>query len=207
MSNSTLTVGFVGLGDQGLPMAAAIAGAGCPLQVWARHRGSLEQLADTPHTQHDTLAGLATSSDVVCLCVNTDEDVHALVTGGLADNMRRGTVIVNHGTGTPAQAIRIAAACRARGVDYLDAPVSGGRAGAEARTLVTMVGGPTEAFTRCKPAFLTFSSSVIHLGGHGAGELASPHRCPPGRQRHERRPRNDGRGRHDHPARDDRSPA
>ena len=149
---SPLTVGFIGLGDQGLPMAVAIADAGIPLHVWARRPGSLEGLGATPATAHDSLADLAGACDVVALCVSGDEDVLGLLTGGLLDALRPGAVVVNHGTGTPGAAVRIAEMCSRAGAHSLDAPVSGGRPAAEARAPTTLVGGPAEALERCAPS-------------------------------------------------------
>lgn len=173
MTSTTLpAVGFIGLGDQGLPMAVAIAEAGYPLQVWARHPGSLDALGAVPHVRHDTLGDLASTSDIVCLCVSTDEDVMGLLTGGLLAGLHRGSIVVNHGTGTPGSAKAFAKACAVAGVEFLDAPVSGGRAGGEARTLTTMVGGPAAVAQRCEALFQTFSAHVLYLGDHGAGEIA-----------------------------------
>jgi 3-hydroxyisobutyrate dehydrogenase-like beta-hydroxyacid dehydrogenase len=171
-STPHVAVGFIGLGDQGLPMAIAIAEAGFPLHAWARRPTSLEALAGVPHLSHDDLAGLATESDVVCLCVSTDDDVMGLLTGGLLANMRPGSIVVNHGTGTPGQARLMAETCAAAAVEFLDAPVSGGHAGAVSRTLTTMIGGPEAAARTCEPIFRSFSGHVARLGGHGTGELA-----------------------------------
>jgi 3-hydroxyisobutyrate dehydrogenase-like beta-hydroxyacid dehydrogenase len=166
------SVGFIGLGDQGLPMAVAIAEAGYPLHVWARRPASLEALAGVPHARHENVQDLAAASDIVALCVSTDEDVLALVTDGLLDGLRPGAVLVNHGTGTPGNAVRLAGICAVAGVEALDAPVSGGRMGAEARTLTTMVGGPEPAARRCEPVFMSFSKHVFRLGGPGTGQTA-----------------------------------
>ena len=87
-------VGFVGLGDQGLPMATAVARAGYPLHAWARRSASLDALGDTEHVGHDTTGDLGAACDVVGLCVSSDENVMRIVTGGL----RPGAVVVNHGT-------------------------------------------------------------------------------------------------------------
>src|SRR3984957_18319384 len=95
------SVGFMGLGDQGLPMAVAIAEAGYPLHVWARRPASIDALGDAPYVRHDDVEGLGASCDIVGLCVGTDEDVLQIVSGGLLDGLRPGSVIVNHGTGTP----------------------------------------------------------------------------------------------------------
>lgn len=165
-------VGWIGLGDQGLPMAVAVAEQGFPLHAWARRPSSLDALSHTPHTYHDTVAGLGAASDVVGLCVGTDDDVSALIAGGLLDGMRPGSVLVNHGTGSPANAKRFAEACADAGVEVLDAPVSGGRPAAEERRLITMVGGPTSAVKIALPVIEAFSRDVVHLGDTGAGQTA-----------------------------------
>ncbi|WP_194926461.1 NAD(P)-dependent oxidoreductase [Catenulispora pinisilvae] len=165
-------VGFIGLGDQGLPMARAVAEAGFPLHVWARRPASLDGLRGVPHTAHDTLSDLAMAADIVALCVSTDEDVFDLVTGGLLAAMRPGAVLVNHGTGLPAAAVRLTELCAPAGVEVLDAPVSGGRPGAVERRLTTLVGGPESAARHCEPVFAAFSGHVVHLGAAGSGQLA-----------------------------------
>jgi 3-hydroxyisobutyrate dehydrogenase-like beta-hydroxyacid dehydrogenase len=91
--------------------------------------------------------------------VSTDEDVLPLVTGGLLDGLRPGSVVVNHGTGTPGNAARLAEICAAAGVEALDAPVSGGRAGAAARALTTMVGGREPPRNARPPSGLSPSTS------------------------------------------------
>ena len=170
--NTTPAVGWVGLGDQGLPMAVAIAAAGYPLHVWARHPASLDVLGDVPHVRHHTTRDLGAACDVVGLCVATDDDVMQVVAGGLLDALRRGSVVVNHGTGTPGNAVRLTGTCAAAGVDVLDAPVSGGRPAAEARSLTTLVGGPEAVARRCEPVFRSFSRNVVYLGTTGSGQAA-----------------------------------
>jgi 3-hydroxyisobutyrate dehydrogenase-like beta-hydroxyacid dehydrogenase len=167
-----LTVGWIGLGDQGLPMAQAIAEAGFPLHAWARRPTSLDGLRDVAHTRHDTVEELAAACDVVGLCVGTDEDVLNLVTGDLLAGLRPGSVVANHGTGIPSFAVRLAELCGAAGVAVLDAPVSGGRPAAEEHRLTTMVGGPREVAQRCEKVFASFSRHVVHLGDAGAGQWA-----------------------------------
>ncbi|WP_326834337.1 NAD(P)-dependent oxidoreductase [Amycolatopsis rhabdoformis] len=170
--DKTLSIGFIGLGDQGAPLATAIAEAGFPLHVWARRPASLDAVAGVAHTAHDSVAGLAAAVDVLALCVSEDEDVLDLLTDGLAAALRPGTVVVNHGTGVPSAAARMAALCAAHDVGFLDAPVSGGHAGAVSRTLTTMVGGPAALAERCTPVFEAFSAHVHHLGDVGSGQLA-----------------------------------
>lgn len=170
-SDDRPAVGFIGLGDQGLPMATAIAEAGYQLNVWARRPASLEALGDTPHTAHATLTELAAASDIVALCVSTDEDVLRLA-AELVPYLRPGSLLVNHGTGTPRNAMRLAGLSAGRGVETLDAPVSGGRPAAEARTLTVLVGGTAAAAQRAEPVFWSFARHVVHLGGTGSGQLA-----------------------------------
>lgn len=165
-------VGFIGLGDQGLPMAAAIADAGYELHVWARHPGSVTQLGRRPYVAHAESRELAEACDVVEICINTDADVLDLVGQWLVAGLQAGTVVVTHVTGTPGNARRLADMCRSRGVDALDAPVSGGRPAAEQRALTTLVGGPDGAVELCRPILETFSAHVLHLGDAGAGQTA-----------------------------------
>lgn len=165
-------VGFIGLGDQGLPMATAIADAGFPLHAWARRPTSLDGLRGVPHIRHDTIQDMAAACDIVGLCVSTDEDVLELVAGGLLEGLGPGSVVVNHGTGIPANAVRLTEVCAPAGVEVLDAPVSGGRPAAEERRLTTMVGGPQPVAERCEPVFSSFSRHVVYLGAAGAGQTA-----------------------------------
>jgi 3-hydroxyisobutyrate dehydrogenase-like beta-hydroxyacid dehydrogenase len=104
-------VGFIGLGDQGLPMAVAIAEGGFELHAWARRPVSLDGLRGVEHVRHDDLESLAATCDVVCLCVSTDRDVMRIVTDDLLGALRPGSVVVNHGTGTPGTAVRMTQAC------------------------------------------------------------------------------------------------
>ncbi|MDR7277414.1 3-hydroxyisobutyrate dehydrogenase-like beta-hydroxyacid dehydrogenase [Catenuloplanes atrovinosus] len=171
-------VGFIGLGDQGLPMAVAIAEAGFALHVWARRAASTEALRDTPATVHRSPAELAAACDIVAVCVSTDEDLLRLLTNGtdgsdgLLAGARPGTIVVNHGTGTPQSSRHLAEVCAAAGAVYVDAPVSGGRPGAEARTLTVFAGGPDEALKRCRPVLAAFATNVVPMGPVGAGQTA-----------------------------------
>jgi 3-hydroxyisobutyrate dehydrogenase-like beta-hydroxyacid dehydrogenase len=165
-------VGFIGLGDQGPPMAIAIAEAGYPLHVWARRTASLDALGTTAHIRHDGIKDLAAACDIVGLCVSTDDDVLRLATGGLLDGLRPGSVLVNHGTGTPGNAVRLSETAAPSGVDVLDAPVTGGRPAAQARALTTLAGGPEPVARRCEPVFASFSAHVVYLGGAGSGQAA-----------------------------------
>ncbi|NMO57861.1 NAD(P)-dependent oxidoreductase [Actinoplanes sp. TBRC 11911] len=165
-------IGFVGYGDQGGPMARAIAEAGLPLHAWARRPESMEILQGVPHIPHPAVADLAAACDILCLCLPEDEDVRGVVADGrLLDHMKPGSVLVNHGTGQPAFARELSRTAAEHGVEVLDAPVSGARAGAIAKTLITMVGGSADVTDRCRPVFETFSSKVVQVGGAGTGQM------------------------------------
>ena len=169
----SLDIGFIGRGDQGGPMARAIGEAGFKLHVWARRTQSLEAVTDVPHTTHATVASLATACDVIGLCLRDDNDVWDILNRqGLLKELRPDTIIVNHGTGDPDENSRIASYLDNAGVRFLDAPVSGGRPGAVARTLTTFVGGNMVAFEQCKPVVAAFSTKAVHMGPSGSGQVA-----------------------------------
>ncbi|HEY4456728.1 MAG TPA: NAD(P)-dependent oxidoreductase [Pseudonocardiaceae bacterium] len=172
MADRPVHVGFVGLGDQGAPMAIAIAQAGFTLHVWARRPASLAVLADVPHVVHDTLADLGAACEMVGICVSTDADVDSVLDGGLLANLRSGSVVVNHGTGLPSFAERITRKCAELGVAVLDAPESGAHAAAVAHTSTTMIGGEESIATWCTPVFESYSSHVRYMGPTGSGQLA-----------------------------------
>lgn len=173
MSDPSITrVGFIGLGDQGGPMARAVAEGGFELHVWARRPASLEAVQGVPHTVSAEPAQLAGVTDILLLCLKDDRDVVDLLDGGLQQGLRRGGVVVNHGTGEPASNRQLDERLRALGVAFLDAPVSGGRHAAESKTLTTMVGGDEKVFRRIEPVLQSFSAKVARLGPVGAGQTA-----------------------------------
>lgn len=164
-------IGFIGLGDQGAPIAQAVADAGYPLHVWARRPASLEALDGRPFTAHSSPAELAAAVDVLALCVREDSDIFDLVENqGLLEHMRRGAVLVNHGTGLPTAAHRLQRLAEPHGISVIDAPVSGGRTVALARELTTIVGGDEAVVKQLLPVFGTFSKKVVHVGAAGAGQ-------------------------------------
>jgi 3-hydroxyisobutyrate dehydrogenase-like beta-hydroxyacid dehydrogenase len=172
-TTGALRVGFIGLGDQGGPMARAIAEAGFALHVWARRPASLDVLADVPHVAHAGVPELAAAGDLVALVLTDDKDIWDILDQqGLLKALKPGAIIVNHGTGDPSENARIAAYLGQAGHPFLDAPVSGGRPGAVARTLTTIVGGDAAALERCRPVFATFSRKVAYMGPAGAGQMA-----------------------------------
>jgi 3-hydroxyisobutyrate dehydrogenase len=169
-----MRVGFIGLGSQGAPMARRIVDAGSPLCIWARRPQTLEPFADTAAIVARTPAELATNSDVVCICVVNDADVENVVFGddGVLAGLGAGGVIVIHATVHPETCRRLAASAADRGVDVVDAPVSGGGIAAAEGRLLVMVGGDDSVVERVRPVLATYSDPVLHLGPLGSGQLA-----------------------------------
>jgi 3-hydroxyisobutyrate dehydrogenase-like beta-hydroxyacid dehydrogenase len=171
MPDNKPTVGFIGLGDQGAPIAQAISDGGYPLHVWARRPESLTALDGHAFTPHTSITELAAASDIVGLCLREDSDnLQVAVESGLLANMGPGAVLVNHGTGLPQAARELTRLAEPHGVDVVDAPVSGGHAVALARQLTTIVGGEARVVERLTPVFQTFSKEVIHVGPAGSGQ-------------------------------------
>jgi 3-hydroxyisobutyrate dehydrogenase-like beta-hydroxyacid dehydrogenase len=165
-------VGFIGLGDQGLPMATAVAESGLDLHVWARRPASLAGLFGVPHTVHHSVAELAAVVDLVAFCVGTDDDVIQIVERDILPHLRRGGIVVNHGTGVPMNAVRLTQMCAPFGVQVLDAPVSGGRPAAESRTLTVLVGGSEAVVDVASPVFESYATHVVGIGETGTGQMA-----------------------------------
>jgi 3-hydroxyisobutyrate dehydrogenase len=169
-----MRVGFIGLGSQGAPMARRIVDAGSPLCIWARRPQTLEPFADTAAIVARTPAELATNSDVVCICVVNDADVENVVFGddGVLAGLAAGGVIAIHATVHPETCRRLAASAADRGVDVIDAPVSGGGIAAAEGKLLVMVGGDDSVVERVRPVLATYGDPVLHLGPLGSGQLA-----------------------------------
>ena len=166
-----ITVGFVGLGSQGGPMARRIVEAGFPLLLWARRPETLASYRDTAAQFVTDLADLGARSDHVGVCVVDDAGVREVV-GALLATMRAGSRIAIHSTIHPDTCIALARQAAERAVAVVDAPVSGGAPAAAAGTLTVMVGGDTAAVSAARPVFETFSGLIAHLGGIGAGQFA-----------------------------------
>ena len=165
------TVGFVGLGSQGAPMARRIVEAGFPLVLWARRAEALAPYADTAAQTAADLDDLGARCDVVAICVVDDAGVRQ-VFDAVLPAMRPGSRIVIHSTIHPDSCLTLAAEAAALGVALIDAPVSGGGPGATAGTLTVMVGGAEPDVAAVRSILETFSGLIAHLGGVGAGQLA-----------------------------------
>src|ERR1700686_3715357 len=169
---SELKIGFVGLGDQGAPVAEAISDAGFELHVWARRAQSFDAISRVKYLRHDSLKSLAVMVDVLSLCLRDDEDIWNLIRQHrLIEALRSGSIVVNHSTGDLTENEHIGPFLAESGIKYLEAPVSGGRPGAVARTLTSLVGGDANDVARCREVFETFSRKVAHMGRVGSGQL------------------------------------
>src|SRR5580658_1166092 len=169
-----LRVGFIGLGSQGAPMARRIAEDGFPLTLWARRPQSVEPFRDTGATVAATPGSLAASSDVVGICVVSDDDVEDVLlrSDGVLSGMSAGGAVAIHSTIHPDTCRRVAARAAEHDVAVIDAPVGGGGLAAANRALLVMVGGEPAAVEMCRPMLETYGNPVIHLGPLGSGQMA-----------------------------------
>jgi 3-hydroxyisobutyrate dehydrogenase-like beta-hydroxyacid dehydrogenase len=166
-------VGFVGLGNQGAPMAEAIAAAGFPLRVWARRPQAYAQLEHVPHTVCSSVTELGSQCRFVGLCVLDDQGVEeVLFDKGLVESMAPGSIVTIHSTGAPSAAMQFAQRAQRAGVIVLDAPVSGGREAARQRKLSVVVGGDEQGFRRARPIFEAYASKILYMGRPGSAQLA-----------------------------------
>lgn len=167
-------IGFIGTGIMGAPMAGHLIDAGYSLNINTRTRSKAEELLSKGAVWHDSPASLARSSDVVFTIVGYPSDVEGVYLGddGILANIKPGGICVDMTTSSPALAVRIAEEAAERDIAVLDAPVSGGDKGAQAGTLVVMMGGDEEAYKRVKPLIECFSSSITRFGGPGCGQHA-----------------------------------
>jgi 3-hydroxyisobutyrate dehydrogenase-like beta-hydroxyacid dehydrogenase len=173
MTAAKPTVGFIGLGSQGAPMAQALIDAGHDTVLWARRTESLEPFADTVHVASSP-AELAELADVVGICVLKDDDVVevALRPDGLLAGITPGTAVLIHSTVHPITCQQLGKRFSERRTHLLDAPVSGGGEAARARRLLVMVGGDHGVYTTVAPVLSAFGDPVVHLGALGAGQQA-----------------------------------
>lgn len=166
-------LGFIGLGAMGSPMAKNLLKAGHSLAVYARRAEAMQPLATLGATACGSAKEVAQRSDVVFTMVTDTHAVEAVTLGeeGIIHAAKSGSVVIDHSTISPAGAQRIAARLEERGIDMLDAPVSGGVAGAEAGTLAIMAGGDKAVFERCMPLLQCLGKTLVHVGGNGAGQV------------------------------------
>jgi 2-hydroxy-3-oxopropionate reductase len=166
------TIGFIGLGLMGKPMAKNLVKAGYPVIVHSRSRGPVKELEDFGAQSAQGSAEVALQSDVVITMLPDSPDVELVVlgAGGVLEGARKGSVIIDMSTISPSVSMNIAQQAAKKGVEALDAPVSGGDIGAKEGTLTIMVGGKKEVFDRCLPIFEVLGGKMVHMGPNGAGQ-------------------------------------
>lgn len=169
-----MKLGFIGLGIMGRPMAINLHRAGHALWVYGRRPVTMDALIEAGATACASAAEVAANAEIIFIMVPDTPDVEHIVFGehGLIQRLQPGQVVVDMSTIAPATTRRIAQELEARGVEMLDAPVSGGEAGAINATLSIMVGGKEKSFQRVKPMLEVLGKNIVHVGDHGAGQVA-----------------------------------
>ena len=163
-------IGFVGLGNQGAPIARRIIQAGYPTTLYARRAQTIEPFNDTSADVAPTLRDLGARSDVIFICVVNDQQVTEITTpDNLLGGIKQGAVIVILSTVAPETCRRIGVAANAHGASVMDAAVSGGGDVASRGELTLMVGADDPTYERCLPILQTFGSNIHRLGGLGMG--------------------------------------
>jgi len=169
-----MKLAFLGLGVMGYPMAGHLARAGHDVSVYNRSAAKAAKWIEAHGgASAPTPAAAAKGAQIVMMCVGNDDDVRAVAMGrdGALSGMAEGAVLVDHTTASAEVAREVYAAARERGVGFLDAPVSGGQAGAENGKLTIMVGGDDDVYARCEQVLATYARAVTLMGAAGAGQL------------------------------------
>ena len=174
MANDTKKLAFLGLGVMGYPMAGHLARAGHEVTVYNRSSAKADAWRGEYRGRVGrTPAEAARGAGIVMMCVGNDDDVRAVATGaeGALAGMTRGTILVDHTTASAEVAREVHAAAAAAGIGFLDAPVSGGQAGAQNGKLTIMVGGDAQTFARAEGVLAHYARAVTLMGPAGAGQL------------------------------------
>jgi len=166
-----MKVAFIGLGVMGFPMAGHLASAGHEVAVYNRTRDKAERWCEShPGRLAATIAEAVASAELVALCVGADDDVRGVVQAALPA-LDTAAIIVDHTTTSAKVAKEMAILVAERGAHFLDAPVSGGQAGAQNGQLSIMIGGDPGAVARATPVIGAYAKAIKHMGEAGAGQL------------------------------------
>lgn len=165
-------VGVIGLGTMGSPMAGHLVHAGHPTTVWNRTPGRAAALVEAGAREAESPSAVARDSDVVVLSVSDTPDVEAVLFGpaGVADGANHGLLVIDTSSISPSATRDFAERLGRRGIDFVDAPVSGGSEGAQKATLTIFVGGETAAFERARPILEKLGKTITHFGPVGSGQ-------------------------------------
>ncbi|HUV05622.1 MAG TPA: NAD(P)-binding domain-containing protein [Armatimonadota bacterium] len=168
-----MDIGFIGLGTMGRPMVRNLLKAGHKVTIYGRRKSVVDEFVAAGAFAAGSPCEAAQASDVVITMLPDSPDVKQVVAGegGVLRGARPGTVVVDMSTISPSVARDIFGLAAAKGVDFLDAPVSGGETGAVAGTLSIMVGGKQEVYEKCVPVFQALGKNVTYMGESGAGQM------------------------------------
>ena len=168
------TLGWIGLGEIGAPMARRLIAAGHSVVVWGRTAARLEPVLAAGAAQARTPAELAARCEAAFLCVTDGDAVEQVVFGpqGVAEGAPRDSLVVDHSTIHPETARLASRRLRSQGVGWVDAPVSGGAAGADAGTLSVFAGGAREHVERAGPWIAAYAANITRMGDVGSGQIA-----------------------------------
>jgi len=166
-------IGFIGLGIMGKPMARNLLKAGYPLVVHNRSRGAVEELGREGAQPAASSKEVAERSEIIITMLPDSPDVEVVYAGeqGIFSGVKSGTLLIDMSSISPVVARKLAAEAEKRACDTLDAPVSGGEAGAIGATLSIMIGGKASAVERASPIFQTLGKNIVHVGEAGAGQV------------------------------------
>jgi 3-hydroxyisobutyrate dehydrogenase len=170
-----MKVSFIGLGVMGYPMAGHLVKAGFEVCVFNRTTEKAQRWANEYAGQYaESVAECVKDADVVAVCVGNDDDVRQMTTAeqGAIASMKSGSVLVDHTTTSATLAEELGAACESAGIRFMDAPVSGGQAGAENGVLTIMCGGDAQTFDALQPLFDAYGKSSVLMGDVGQGQRA-----------------------------------
>jgi len=165
-----MEVGFVGLGKMGRPMTQRLLAAGHTVHVFNRSRPAIDALAAEGAKPASSAAEVAERAEIIMSALPTPESV-LTVFEEMTQRARRGQIYIDHATVSPGLNRKCAEQLKAKGADFLDAPVSGGPAGAQQGTLTVMVGGEQAVFDRAVPVLQAFGKNIRLCGGIGAGQV------------------------------------
>ena len=173
--HNSLQVSFIGLGTMGFPMAGHLSRQGHRVVVYNRNPEKAALWLGTYKGEvASTPAEAAANANIVMMCVGNDHDVREVAMGrqGALNSMRPNTILIDHTTTSERVAMELADACSKRAIAFLDAPVSGGQAGAESGQLTIMVGGEPDTLEQALPALNCYAKRVERIGPSGTGQLA-----------------------------------